>query len=217
MNKTIWLIRHGESAANAGLATPSADTIPLTEKGIKQAELFAGYFPETPSLIVVSPYLRTQETANPLKNRFKSANTEIWDIQEFTYLSQSRCGVSTILERKPLVQEFWKRSEARYCDGDGAESFSNFVGRINDTLEKLRDLEHETIAVFTHGQFIRSLMWLILTGKEEIGDREMKTIYNFMVSVPYPNTAFIKLRFIGKEIYLSPISTEHLESELISF
>lgn len=217
MNKTIWLVRHGQSAANAGLASPSPATIPLTEKGIEQAELFANYFSETPSLIVVSPYLRTQETARPFINRFNLVQVENWDVHEFTYLSLSRFGLSTMGERLPFVQEFWKRCEADYCDGEGAESFADFIARTQKAIEELKNSKHERIVVFSHGQFIRTLMWLILTGRKVNGNDEMKMIYEYFCAVPYPNTAFVKLNFIGDEIYISSISTEHLPLEKISY
>lgn len=217
MNKTVWLIRHGESAANAGQASPSPSTIPLTQKGIQQARLFAEYFPAKPDLIVTSPYLRTQQTGQPLIERFSSIQVETWNVHEFTYLNPVRCGLSTMAERKPLIEEFWQRCEANYCDGEGAESFVDFTWRIKKTLDELKQSPKKKIIVFTHGQFIRSLMWLVLTRQYNIGNQEMKQIYKFMVSVPYPNTAFIKLLFVEQEAYISSILTEHLPSELISF
>ena len=122
-----------------------------------------------------------------------------------------------MVERKPFVEEFWTRCETTYCDGEGAESFADFIGRIKTMLDELKKADAKKIVVFTHGQLIRSLMWLMLTGKQEVGNVEMKQIYEFMNSIPYPNTAFIKLNFIENELFVSPISTEHLESELITY
>ncbi|MCQ9186338.1 histidine phosphatase family protein, partial [Streptomyces sp. IBSBF 2953] len=42
--KHTRLIRHGESAANAGEASLDHATIPLTTKGVEQASLVAGSF-----------------------------------------------------------------------------------------------------------------------------------------------------------------------------
>jgi len=217
MSKTIWLIRHGESAANAGLATETPESIPLTEKGFRQAQLLADYFPETPSLIIVSPYLRAEQTAAPLINRFSSLSVQKWVVHEFTYLSLERCGHSTMAMRKPLVDEFWNRSDADYCDGDGAESFAGFIYRVRETTEKLKAAEYQSIAVFTHAQFIRALMWIILTGNREINSKSMKEFYYFLLAVSFPNTAFVKINLSEFEAYVSNIISEHLEPGLISF
>ena len=85
-----WLIRHGESVANAGGAVSSFSEIPLTARGRQQAELFAARFDELsadpPTLIVQSPYLRARQTAEPLIRRFAGVPVETWPVQEFTYL-----------------------------------------------------------------------------------------------------------------------------------
>jgi broad specificity phosphatase PhoE len=64
--KEIWLIRHAESAANAGAVTSSPETIPLTEKGLQQARRVAAWFDKQPDIIAVSRYMRTQQTATPI-------------------------------------------------------------------------------------------------------------------------------------------------------
>ena len=71
-----WLVRHGESAANAGTATTDPATIPLTPRGHDQAERVAVALSERPDLIVVSPYLWTRETAEPAMRRFPDVPVE---------------------------------------------------------------------------------------------------------------------------------------------
>ena len=86
MEKTVFFVRHGESLANTGVATPDPSSIPLTEKGRLQAKIVSEYFSKQPELIVHSPYIRTLETATPLIERFPIAKVEEWPIHEFTYL-----------------------------------------------------------------------------------------------------------------------------------
>jgi broad specificity phosphatase PhoE len=85
--KEVWLIRHGESEANAGLASSDPALIPLTEKGYQQAVKVSTVISMIPSLIVFSPYLRTQQTAQPTMQLFPQAECQEWNIQEFTFLS----------------------------------------------------------------------------------------------------------------------------------
>lgn len=89
--KRVRLIRHGESAANVGLATQDHASIPLTPRGYEQALDVARSFSSAPELIVVSPFARAQITANATAIAFPSATVETWPVQEFTYLEPERC------------------------------------------------------------------------------------------------------------------------------
>jgi hypothetical protein len=60
--KHVRLIRHGESAANAGEATLDHATITLTPKGVEQAQLVALSFNHAPALIVASPFTRAHSS-----------------------------------------------------------------------------------------------------------------------------------------------------------
>ncbi len=86
---TVFLVRHGESQANAGFATPDPVKVELTPLGEKQAKEVATFLKKhTPlNLIVTSPYLRSKQTAKPTKVLFPNADVEEWEVQEFTYLS----------------------------------------------------------------------------------------------------------------------------------
>ncbi len=52
MAKELWLIRHGQSTANAGIADADSVETPLTAKGSQQAQSVADAFVDTPDLIV---------------------------------------------------------------------------------------------------------------------------------------------------------------------
>lgn len=217
MNKTIWLIRHGESQANAGLSTHSPESICLTIRGQEQAELLADYFKDKPDSIIVSPFLRTRQTAQPLIDKFPSVPVQEWSIQEFTYLDTERCQNTTLHQRKPLVEEYWKRNDARYCDGTGAESFSDFFNRIVDTIEKIKSSEYQSTIVFTHAQFIRTMMWILLTGKKEIDNRTMQQVFVFLSSIAIPNTGIVSIQLEENKEYISHIITDHLPQSILSY
>lgn len=85
--RTVWLIRHAQSESNFGLPSFIPAAPPLTPLGIEQARYVAGAFSERPNLIVTSPYVRTQQTAQPTLERFPDVPQEEWPVQEFTYLA----------------------------------------------------------------------------------------------------------------------------------
>lgn len=134
MEKTVFFVRHGESLANAGAATTSPTSVPLTLKGREQAQVVAQYFSEQPELIVHSPYIRTFETATPLIKRFPETKVEIWPIQEFTYLNTKLNSGTTAAERKGSADAYWSKLDPSYIDGYGAESFSQMISRVRECL-----------------------------------------------------------------------------------
>lgn len=211
LSRTIWLIRHGESAANVGLATKSPALIPLTELGHRQAGLVAETFPIAPDLIITSPYLRAKQTSEPTIKRFSSTQVEEWPVEEFTYLSLGDSPEMTSAERRPLVEQYWNRCDENYGDGPGAESFAAFIDRTNDAITRLRSSEHQSIAVFSHGQFIRAIMWLLLVDEKKINSSSMNEFEHFLAAVPFANGAILELSFDKNDFLFGPIRENHLK------
>ena len=135
----IWFIRHAQSQANAGEKTNDPSAIELTSLGREQAGLIASHFERAPDLIVTSPYRRAQQTAQCLTKRFPEVPHETWPVQEFTYLSQERCRDTTVTERVPMAGEYWDRYDPHYVDGEPAESFAAFIGRVDSMWTKMRE------------------------------------------------------------------------------
>ncbi|HYM00677.1 MAG TPA: phosphoglycerate mutase family protein [Blastocatellia bacterium] len=87
---TIWLIRHGESESNAGVATADPETINLTHRGMAQSKRIATAFNQAPALIVTSSFIRTKQPAAATLEQFPRVPCEEWAVQEVTYLSLPR-------------------------------------------------------------------------------------------------------------------------------
>lgn len=212
---TICLIRHGESAANAGMPTSNPAQIPLTVQGHRQAAALARVFRRAPARIICSPYLRTRQTAAPLTRRFPAVPCEEWPVQEFTYLAPARCANMTGADRRPLVAAFWERNDPAYCDGPGAESFAELIGRTRQTLARLAAPEGGLVALFSHGQFIRAVLWLALTAPAAITAAQMRQFRAFQTAVPLPNATLVHLRWrAGQPTWISPVHMAHLPPAL---
>ena len=164
--KKIWLIRHGQSTANAGAATENHITIPLSSIGLEQAKRISLSFQERPTLIITSPFLRTQQTAEPTMKRFPNVRREVWNVEEFTYLSPETCIGTTAAERKERVNQYWERLDPDYIDGEGAESFTMLLSRAQTAIDRLNQLKSGFIVMFTHAQFMRT-MWALNNAKGE--------------------------------------------------
>lgn len=172
--RTIWLIRHAESAANAGQRTKTAGLIPLSDKGREQAQVLADTIGPKPDLIVTSKYLRTLETATPLLIRNPDVPQEVWNLHEFTYLNAEQYNNTTQNERAVGAKEYWERCDADYSDGRGAESFRQFIGRIDAVLEALKSRVEPFTICFTHGFVIKAVVWRAANPERVISNEAMQ-------------------------------------------
>ena len=127
---TTWLIRHGQSAANAGLPSVGQDDTPLTELGLEQAHAAARRVDRQPDLLVVSPFTRARATGEVIQARWPVTECETW------------------------------RCDPYYVDGPDAESFSAFVGRLRDFHARLLWLDRRYVVAVGHGQFFEPIRWV---------------------------------------------------------
>ena len=204
------MIRHAESIANAGGTTSTPRDIPLSDRGHLQAKALADSIADRPELIVLSPYIRTEETARPLLKRFPDGLVETLLVQEFTYLSISRCRNTTYEQRKPLVEEYWARCDSSYSDGDQAESLVELINRARAFLRRVPEMEGELIFVFTHEQFIKTVMWEVLQMGWETAPEFMTAFRKFSTSFVIPNTAVMKMFLDDGEYTIGKIDSSHL-------
>lgn len=192
----IDIFRHAESTANAGLPTDDAGTIPLTARGHEQARLLSLAFDSLsrPELIILSPFLRTHQTAAPTIARFPQVPREEWPIHEFVYLDASRHKGTTREQREPATQAYWRRGDPRHVDGEGTESFNQLVERVDCFLRRVSRLQHRNVAIFSHGFFMRTA-FLRLTRPELDGAALMRAADDAKHLIKIPNTARMRLSY----------------------
>lgn len=206
--KDVWLIRHAESLANIGEATSSPAEIPLSEAGLKQASDLADLIGVRPDLIVYSPYERARQTAQPLIEKFEDVATGLELVQEFTYLSVTRCRGTNREQRKPWVEEYWHRADPSYSDGDQAESFAEFIARCSRFRQAMAEREFELAFVFTHEQFIKGLLWDDLV--DSVDAASMTGFYGFDHAFRIPNVAIMRcLIDADGRFYFGNIDSSH--------
>ena len=198
----VHCFRHGESAANAGSVTTDPGLIPLTDKGREQALVVARQLQVRPDLIVCSPFLRALDTAAPTRARFADVSFEQWPIHEFTYLSPARCAGTAGAERRPWVQAYWDAADVQRVDGEGAESFAAFMGRVNDALLRITAMASSScpkVFVFGHGQFLQALRWRINEAVEVVDAEAMRAFRELDHHNPIANAQGFVLQFDGKK------------------
>ena len=234
--RTILLIRHGESKANAGTDEPSSypEAIELTEQGRQEARAVARFLESecSPDLIITSSFRRAAETAIFTKKRVPFADTEEWnDVHEFTYLC-SECAPAPLLtsrQQRLQLDVYWKtcRPFSTGCQKPSptectkSESFATFIERAQNVLLRLKETPYETVALFSHEQFIRALLWIAggqaqidEQGKVEITPRTMQQFRDHLRENRIPNGAIIRVQFSESDEYWYPeMITSHLSPE----
>ncbi len=208
--KEVWLIRHAESEANAGLPGRDPALIPLTETGYRQAVKVSTAIPRIPSLIVFSPYLRAQQTAQLTIQLFPQVKCQEWNIQEFTFLSPAVCQNTTASQRRPMVEEYWKRNDPFYVHGEGAESFADFQRRVCETNRRLEEIDRGLVLMFGHGQFMRLFLLSLLSKSFELTPDLMRKFALFNQVYEIPNCGILKIKFQDDEPFVSGLICDHL-------
>ena len=193
-HRETWFIRHAESVANAGARTVEASSYPLSELGFRQAEQFAAALPAEPDLIIVSPYVRAQQTAEFAIRRFPKAPIQEWPVQEVQYLDPALCIGTTQDERNALADAYWERCDPEHAAPD-AESFIAFIARAADALHRLGRRTEKTTFIFCHGRIMDALAWLSLARPTVIDASAMRQFFNFFHGFPVPNCSVLPLHF----------------------
>ena len=215
MSKEVWFIRHGESVSNANLPTTHPATSELTEKGQREAEYVAQAFSAKPDLIVVSPYIRAQQTAVPTISHFDPINVVEWPIEEFSYLHPEKYNGTTGHDRWPDAHAYWERMDPLEKEGGEAESFTEMLGRVRDMEERLRQTPESFVALFSHGLFLRAFLWMTLTGYRKATSATMERYLSFSRGMSMPNGSILKTRFEPDgRILFSPFDTAHIPEKL---
>jgi broad specificity phosphatase PhoE len=209
----VWFIRHGESVSNANLMTSHPALSQLTPKGEEEATLIPRAFNgRKPNLIVSSPYLRAQQTAVPTLTHFAPIPYETWPVEEFTYLAAKRYDGTIGDERRPFAQAYWERNDPDEREGGDGESFAACLRRVHDILARLRQHDADFIAIFTHGLFVRILLWAALTNTTQATRTSHSRASHFLRAVQLPNAAICTTHMTENKPFLfSNMRTDHLD------
>jgi broad specificity phosphatase PhoE len=161
--KTIYLVRHGQSVANAKDVL-GGKAVPLSELGQKQALTMSDRFSHIHiDKLIASDFVRAQQTVLPISTlksmsvTIESVFGEFLEPSEFFGSAEDAPEVLAYrAERNAKVE-----SDPDWTHGDG-ESMAHFMQRINQARVLLENCTEETIAVVSHAYFITSFIAAIL-------------------------------------------------------
>lgn len=163
--KTIYLIRHGESEGNAGNEW-QGEGGGLTERGRVQTERLADRLKSLPfEALVSSPLHRARETADILAERLDKeiaySDLFVERRKPSEQTGMARDNVASLEIDRAIVAHFGE-SGWRYAD---EENFDDMKARGIAALAYLSEHPADTIAVVTHGYFMRVMLACALSGE----------------------------------------------------
>ena len=189
--KTLYLIRHAQSAANAGGTSLPDREIPLSAEGARQAAELACRLPENRH-VFVSEMRRTHETAAPYYARYGIRPEILSCLNEFSYLPFAAVQGLDAAARKPLAQAYWQHGNPNFRSGSGADTFAEFNGRVSDFLRRAwTGLPHGSL-LFGHGIWMALLAWQLAGNRAETG-ADMAAFRAFQSSLHVANASLWRL------------------------
>ena len=188
----VWFIRHGESESNANLKTTHPAESALTPQGHEESLKVSLAITQQPDLIVVSPYLRAQQTAVPTIKKFPDIPVETWPVEEFSYLHPLVYKNTTGADRWPAAKTYWADNDPQLKHEGEGESFAELMIRVQALQTRLTQHPAAFIVVFSHGLFLRALLHTQLTGNYEPTPELMERYRHFLWAIHIPNCAILK-------------------------
>lgn len=189
--KTLYLIRHAQSTANAGGTSLPDHEIPLSAAGAQQAAERACRLPAN-RRVFVSEMRRTHETAAPYCARHGIRPEILPCLNEFSYLPFAAVQGLDASACKPLAQAYWQRADPHFCSGGSADTFAEFNGRVSDFLfDTWPELPHGSL-LFGHGIWMALLAWRLSGNRAESG-ADMAAFRAFQSSLHVANASLWRL------------------------
>ena len=167
----LYLIRHGESQANANHFFVGHTDVDLTEKGYKQAKETAKYLKDIPvDKIYASDLIRAYHTAE------ETAKLKNMPIEKNTGLRELYCGKleclprDELIEKHPEFMEVWC-NDIKNTKCESGESVKDLYQRIVKTITEIaKNNPDKTVFIFSHATAIRCFIAYCLKGFDEINN-----------------------------------------------
>ena len=183
---TVYLIRHGQSQANAGGITLENSVVPLTELGELQAQALAPLLPAAAG-IWSSPFKRALDTAAPYCARLGQTAAVHDDLREFETIDTVQLRGSSCAEREAVVARYWLKSDPDHRSGPAAETFREFHDRVERARTRFLPSLPDGTLIFGHGMWMALLFWQ-MWGFETVDHVGMALFRRFQLGFPTPNT-----------------------------
>jgi broad specificity phosphatase PhoE len=203
----LWIVRHGESAANVAREEAEATgrthidvphrevDVPLSLLGERQAVALGHWFgnfpePEKPTVVLTSPYKRALDTAKLIVH---SAGLDPEDISFVIdeRLREKEFGIFDRLTKTGAQQLYPEQAEARsvlgkfYHRPPGGESWCDVILRLRSVVDTItREHRRERVLIVAHQVVVNCFRYLLerMTEEEILGMDRAQDIANCSVT-----------------------------------
>ena len=189
----LYVIRHGETWANAEHRYLGALDPELTERGREQAASIRQKLPSGIEVLIVSPRLRAQQTAQILNHEL---NLEPVTMDAFRERDVGVFEGLTQAEAKALHPALWAQNITRQwaVGPTGGESIAEVVARVHQGLVELETRYPERVVLLVAHGFVAKVIRALAKGDFsdlfhwQLSNGEMLVLEDFNVKAP-PATA----------------------------
>ena len=186
----IWIVRHGESAANvarqaaldAGLAVIEVAQrdmdVPLSETGERQAKALGRWFKqeataEQPNVVLASSYKRARQTAELIMQESGLNLSDITMVVD-ERLREKEFGILDRLTTLGIEQTYPEQAKIRAAIGKfyhrppGGESWCDVILRLRSVLDTIsREYAHQRVLIVCHNVVVMCFRYLFEQLNEE--------------------------------------------------
>jgi broad specificity phosphatase PhoE len=203
--KIVYFVRHGQSLANVS-AVYQPPQSPLSAEGWEQARCIARRIAKfSCAALVSSPFQRAKETAQAIAEQ-TGLEPEYSELLVERIKPSSINGAPVENDAARAIWRQWEESlyapSMRVEDG---ENFEDIIGRADKALDFLGERKEASLAVVTHGFFLRTLVARAL-----FADMLTETAFKRFQSVAsMENTGLTVLRWQGETGWRLWIYNDH--------
>jgi broad specificity phosphatase PhoE len=193
IEKIVYFVRHAQSEDNPRPVFQSLES-PLSETGHRQARLAAGRLAKLPfEALIASPLRRAKETAEIIAQATgmqpEFSNLFVERIRTIRINGKSFDDKEANALWREWQKDFYKPG-IRMAEG---ESFDDLIGRADAALAFLKGRAERSLAVVTHGYFMRTIVVRVLLGDLLSAD----AFRRFIRVTSTENTGLTVLRYHG--------------------
>ncbi|AMN79742.1 MULTISPECIES: histidine phosphatase family protein [Pseudomonas] len=189
----LYVVRHGETWANAEHRYLGALDPELTERGREQAASLSKKLPSGIEVLIVSPRVRAQQTAQILNGEL---NLELLTMGEFRERDVGVFEGLTQAEAKAMHPQLWAQNITRQwaVGPTGGESIADVVARVHQGLVELAALYPERVVLLVAHGFVAKVIRALARGdfsdffNWQLSNGEMLVLDDFNV-MAFPVTA----------------------------
>ncbi len=155
----LYVIRHGQSETNAAGCYTGHLQIPLTQKGIKDAENVRPFLRDIKfDKIYSSDLIRAKKTTETALPECVYEETPL--LREIDH--GSLCGKNIMKCREKLGEKLAKSRASIDYSAFSGETREEFFGRVQEFLDNVAGSGYRTVAAFSHAGVLRTMLDIVL-------------------------------------------------------